>query len=167
MYFLGCNYWITPGCLAMAAVVVGGSPLPTASRGSLFSQAQFMLSPDPVFSETGSVTGIKYCDRFKQYKKLIVKLLETPRMNALFMRINAELFPVDRPDPQPSPSSTGGVTEDEDDFARAFNDDVQGMSASTSVSYSNGPTQVEARPRWPPYHPPLLPQHQVPLSSRP
>jgi hypothetical protein len=102
-----------------------------------------MLSPDPVFSETGSVTGIKYCDRFKQYKKLIVKLLETPRMNALFMRINAELFPVDRPDPQPSPSSTGGVTEDEDDFTRAFNDDdVQGMSASTSISYSNDP------PRW-------------------
>jgi hypothetical protein len=127
-----------------------------------------MLSPDPVFSETGSVTGIKYCDRFKQYKKLIVKLLETPRMKALFTRFNAELFPVDRPDPQPSPSSTGGATEDEDDFARAFNDDdLQGMSASTSISYSNDPPRWKCDRGGHRTSPLLLPWRLLPLSSRP
>jgi hypothetical protein len=93
-----------------------------------------MLSPDPAFSETGSITGIKYGDHFKQYKKLIVKILRTPQMQVLFTWLNEEFFLVDYPEPQPSTPPTRGASEDEDNFTCAFNDEgIQGMLASISV----------------------------------
>ncbi|KAF9790700.1 hypothetical protein BJ322DRAFT_988395, partial [Thelephora terrestris] len=68
---------ITPGSLAMAAVV-----------------AQFIISPDHTFSEKGAITKIDYRDRFKQYKKFIIKTLESPRMKMLMAQLESELFQI-------------------------------------------------------------------------
>ena len=46
-------------------------------------QAQFMISPDRTFLEMGAISRINYRDRFKQYKRLIIKNANTPRMSEL------------------------------------------------------------------------------------
>jgi hypothetical protein len=79
-----------------------------------------------MFSEKGTITKINYRDCFKQYKKFIVKNIEAPRMKALMARLNAKIFQVYPPDDQAAPSSTVGQEEgeDDDDFARAFQEEI-------------------------------------------
>ena len=114
----------------MAAVVVSGLlSLIVSQTHHNALQALFVLSSDPLFSETGAISKIKYHDRFTRYKKFIVKNLNTPRMKELFAQFNAELFPTDLPDRPPSRSSTREQETDEDEaaFSRAFKDNnVQG-----------------------------------------
>ena len=115
----------------MAAVVVGF--LFSVTWWFLTSlQAQFILSPDQVFSEKGAISKIDYHDRFTQYKKFIVKHLETPRMKELTAYLDANLFPSNSVDDQPNPSTeVHEADEDGDEFSRAFsNSGVQGMSTA-------------------------------------
>lgn len=128
---------VTPGCIAMAAVVVSGPTCSNCLMGLTISmQAQFILSPDPVFSEKGTISKIKYSDRFKQYKKFIIEHLKTRRMKELFAWYNRELFPANSTDCPPSPSSAEGqgASDAEDNFSNAFkNSDIQSTFVSTFV----------------------------------
>jgi hypothetical protein len=51
---------------------------------------------------------------------------EAPRMKVLMARLNAKIFQVYPPDDQAAPSSTVGQEEgeDDDDFARAFQEEI-------------------------------------------
>ncbi|KAF9779196.1 hypothetical protein BJ322DRAFT_1172217 [Thelephora terrestris] len=106
---------ITPGCIAMAAVV-----------------AQFIISPDHVFMEKGGITKINYRNRFKVYKKFIIRNADTPRMKRLVAQLNADLLHIHSPDNEVTPSSTGepDVTDEEADFCHAFQNEVV-LSGST------------------------------------
>ena len=113
----------------MAAVVVSDCS-PSLRQTYISLQAQFVLSPDPLFSESGTTSKINYSDRFKQYKKFIVKHLETPRMKILMAGLDAELFQPKPTDirPSASPAETQEADEEEDEFSHAFsNEIVQGM----------------------------------------
>ena len=88
-------------------------------------QAQFILSPDQLFSEKGAISSIKYHDRFKKYKKFLVKNIETRGTKALMARLNAGLFQTYSSGNQPAPTSTGEQESDiEDYFSRAFQDEA-------------------------------------------
>ena len=67
---------------------------------TLLTQAQFIISPDRAFSETGAISKIDYCDRFKQYKKFIIRNADTPRMRTLVAQLERELLQVRSPDEQ-------------------------------------------------------------------
>ncbi|KAF9793538.1 hypothetical protein BJ322DRAFT_1017019 [Thelephora terrestris] len=97
---------VTPGCIAMAAVV-----------------AQFIISPDQLFSEKGAISKINYRDRFKQYKRLIIKNIDTPRMVQLITRLNTELFHIHSPN-EPSSAGARVVIDEEDEFCLAFQNEV-------------------------------------------
>jgi len=99
-------------------------------RLTVSTQAQFILSPDRTFSKTGAVSKTKYHDRFTQYKRFIVKHLNTPRMKELFAQYNVELFPANLPDltASPSPGMEQELNE-EAVLSHAFRDtSVQGTS---------------------------------------
>jgi hypothetical protein len=89
-------------------------------------QAQFIISPDHDFSEKGAISKINYRERFRQYKKLIIKIIDAPRMKSLVARFNAQLFQVYSPDGQASlpPAEEQAVVDEEEEFCRAFQDDV-------------------------------------------
>ena len=98
-------------------------PFPDSLKLSSLIQAQFIISPDQLFSEKGAISKINYCDRFKQYKKLIIKNIDTPRMEQLITRLNTELFHVHSPN---GPSSAGAqiVIDEEEEFCLAFQNEV-------------------------------------------
>ena len=102
---------------------------PSYSPYQLFLQAQFILSPDLLFSEKGAVSKIDYHYRFKHYKGFIVEHMATPGMEGLMTRLNRELFhkPIDDSS-SPSPTQEQDSREDED-FSRAFNEATPGMLA--------------------------------------
>lgn len=84
-----------------------------------------MLSPDHVFSERGAISNIDYSGRFKQYKKFIVKNLDSPQMKALMARLNAQLFRTHSKNYGATPSTHEQVEcEDEEMFSRAFREQV-------------------------------------------
>ena len=86
-----------------------------------FLQATFLISPDSKFSERGSVTGINYYDRFKAYKRLIIKTIDTPRITALIAQLNTETLQICAPDPTvTTPSTVEQQNSDEEDFFSAF-----------------------------------------------
>jgi len=64
------------------------------TRLTVPAQAQFIISPDRLFAEKGAVSKINYYDRFKQYKKLIVKNIDSPQMKVLVAWLNALLFQI-------------------------------------------------------------------------
>lgn len=108
----------------MAAVVVSGLLLSIVSAGLPSLQAQFIISPDLTFSEIGTVSKIDYRDRFKQYKKFIIRNIDAPGTKALMARLNAELFRTYSPG-QSTPLSTGEQeVSEEEDFSRAFQNRV-------------------------------------------
>jgi hypothetical protein len=89
-------------------------------------QAQFLISPDHTFSQCGAVTGINYSDRFKQYKRLIIKTIATPVIQALIARLNLEVLQSQQPD-QATPLSPVEQQENNDEeemFCRAFENNV-------------------------------------------
>ena len=109
----------------MAAVVVSGhSQLPYNTHHIL--QAQFILSPDPTFSEKGSISKIEYHDCFTWYKKFIIKHLQTPQMKMLVAWLNMQLFLANAVDNQPASPTQAQDTPEDDEFAEAFNQSVEG-----------------------------------------
>ena len=94
-------------------------------------QAQFLISPDHVFTEKGVVSKIDYRDRFKQYKKLIIKNIDSPQMKILMTRFNAQLLKIHSQDDQTPSACEQSDSEDEDCFSRAFQEKVV---LSTSLS---------------------------------
>ena len=118
---------VTPGCIAMAAVVVSyfTYPLSPSPRLTILAQAQFIISPDRLFAEKGAISKIDYHSRFKQYKRIIIKNIDSPQMKALVARLNTQLFQIHSKDHQ-AISSAGeqGESEDEDAFSRAFQEQV-------------------------------------------
>ena len=81
-----------------------------------------MISPDRTFSETGARSKIDYRDRFKQYKRLIVRNPNTPRMRTFVAQLERQLFQVHSPDNQAAEESD--VIDEEDDFCVAFQNEV-------------------------------------------
>jgi hypothetical protein len=103
--------WLNPFVVVMLTILV---------------QAQFIISPDHVFMEKGGITKINYRDRFKVYKKFIIRNADTPRMKRLVAQLNADLLHIHSPDNEVTPSSTGepDATDEEADFCRAFQNEV-------------------------------------------
>lgn len=115
---------VTPGCIAMAAVVVSSSHFYCPTSLTISIQAQFIISPDRLFAERGAISKTNYRDRFKQYKKLIIKNIDSPQMKVLLARLNAQLFQVHSQDEKTLPVDHQEETEDEDAFSRAFQEQV-------------------------------------------
>ena len=89
---------------------------------TLLTQAQFIISPDRTFSEAGAISKIDYRDRFKQYKRLIIRNADTPRMRTLVTQLERELLQVHSPDEQAAEESE--IINEEDDFCTAFQNEV-------------------------------------------
>jgi hypothetical protein len=103
----------------------GKLSLPIPPRLLIFSvQAQFIISPDRLFAEKGAITKINYHDRFKQYKKLIVKNINSPQMKVLMAQLDAQLFRTESKVNQASPAVEEESDDDEDIFSRAFQEQV-------------------------------------------
>ena len=134
-------------------------------------QAQFMISPDRTFSETGAISRINYRDRFKQYKRLIIKNANTPRMSELVVRLERELLQVYSPDSQDTGEPE--ATNEEDDFCLAFESEVV-LGDPIPPSPISAPSPIELAASLPnPYIPgallPTIPVEQpaVPDSEEP
>jgi hypothetical protein len=88
-----------------------------------FVQAIFLLSPDTKFSDRGATTGINYSDRFKTYKRFIIKAIDTPGIAALFAHINKQVLQIQPPDNGVTAQPTVEQQDsDEDELFRAFQD---------------------------------------------
>ena len=122
---------ITPGCIAAAAIIVSSMLPPQLYRIlTTLTQAQFIISNDREFGECGAHTKINYAKRLDQYKRLIVKLIETPGMVALIAQLNADVLGIHVPN-QAAPSEPASVQEphdEEDDYLRAFKKVNPGMT---------------------------------------
>ena len=87
-------------------------------------QAQFIISPDRLFAEKGATSKIKYHDRFTQYKKLIIKNINSPQMKLLMSQLNTQLFQARPQVDQISPTDRQEESEEDDIFSRAFQEQV-------------------------------------------
>ena len=86
-------------------------------------EAQFIISPDHLFAKNGATSKINYGDCFKQYKKFIIKNIDSPQMKLLIGQLNTQIFLTHQQDQQTSTTDEqeGG---DEDDFSHAFQEQV-------------------------------------------
>ena len=89
----------------------------------LVIQAQFIISPDRAFSETGAISRVDYRDRFNKYKKFIIKHADTPRMRRLVAQLEKDFFQVHSPDSLSSAGEPEAIDEEEE-FCLAFQNDT-------------------------------------------
>ena len=120
----------------MAAVIVSYfvCPLLPLPRLTILAQAQFIISPDRLFAEKGAISKIDYHSCFKQYKRIIIKNINSPQTKALVARLNAQLFQIHSKDYKTTTSlGEQGESEDEDTFSHAFQEQVT-ISTLSSIA---------------------------------